>query len=220
MPYQLNFQEVTIDGDTELTLTGTKDVRITSAINTPRLIGISNGGSDVVIAIQNFTAVAVPLVHASGSVSEANRKLLLNGGGDWPLPSGKAIRALSVDPNDAGFNNALRGWYVENVGRYAVDSSVHGAGTFTAAAWTIHMVDLSGAAVTATLPAASAANEGSEILIVQSVAGVGTLNLTPASGSIEGTSTIALTGVGSAPFLALRLVSCGVVSGSPGWKID
>lgn len=219
MPYQFNFQEVTIDGDTEVVLSGTKDVRIASAINTPRLIGISNPAADVLIAVQNFTTVQLPLVHVSGAVSEANRKLILNGGGDWSLPPGKVVRALSVDPNDAGFADANRGWYVDNAARWSIDASVHAAGSFTAKTWTVHLVDLSGAAVTANLPAASAANEGGEILIVQSVAGVGTLNLTPASISIEGAATLALTGAASAPFLTARLVSCGVGAGSPGWKV-
>lgn len=121
----------------------------------------------------------------------------------------------------AGFTlrNRIMGDGVVEAPEFHVDATVHAAGGFTAALWTLHMVDLSGAAVTATIPAASAANAGDEILIVQSVAGVGTLNLTPSAGTIEGVATIALTGTASVPFLAARLVSCGVGAGSPGWKV-
>lgn len=119
MPYTLSFESVTVDGDTEIVLSGTKDVRIMSAVNTPRIIGISNPGDAVLIGVQNFAGVSVPFVHNSGSASQANRKLLMNGlGGDWSLKHGQAVRVLSVDPNiDPGtFADSLRGWYVDNRG--------------------------------------------------------------------------------------------------------
>lgn len=115
MPYQLNFENVTVDGDTEIVLSGTRDVRITSAINTPRIIGISNGADAQLMAIQNLTANSVTLVNASGAVSQANRKLLNASGGDWVIRPNQTLRALSVDPNvESGtFADALRGWYIE-----------------------------------------------------------------------------------------------------------
>jgi hypothetical protein len=132
VPYQLTFQDVVVSGDTEVVLAGTKDVRIMAATNTPRIIGISNPGNDVLIAIQNWSGVAVPLVHASGSASLANRKLLMNGlGGDWSLPHGIAVRALSIDPNidPQVFPDALRGWAVDNRGLEAFARSAVGGAT-------------------------------------------------------------------------------------------
>lgn len=101
---------------------------------------------------------------------------------------------------------------------FDIDATVK-AGDFNAALQTLHMVDLSGSDITPTLPAASAANAGKELLIVQSVAGTANLILTPASGVIEGTSSLTLAGSAVRPYLAVRLVSCGVGAGSPGWKV-
>lgn len=220
MPFTLNFQEVTVSGDTEVALSGSRDLRITAASSTPRLIGISGGVDGLVAAVHNATSTPVPLVHLSGSASAANTKLVSAVGGDWTLQPGRIIRVALIDPNDAGFADASRGWYVDNRGQlFAVDSTVYTAGTFTAAIQTVHLVDLSGGAVTATLPAASAANAGTEVAVAQVVAGAGTLNLTPASGNVEGASTLAVTGSGSAPFLSVRLVSCGTAASGFGWKV-
>lgn len=220
MPFLLNFVDATISGDTEISIAGSKDIRITSAASTPRIIGISGELDGTVIAIHNATSTPIPLVHNSGSASAPNAKLLSAIGGDWTLPAGRIIRAALIDPNDAGFADALRGWYLDIRGQLiALDSTVHTAGTFSAALQTQHLVDLSGSAVTAALPAASDANAGTEIVVSQVVAGAGTLNLTPASGKVENASTLALTGSSSAPFLSVRLMSCGTAASGFGWKI-
>lgn len=220
MPFTLNFEDVSISGDTEVALAGSRDLRIISASSTPRVIGINGGIDGLVSAIHNATATAVPLVHLSGSASAPNTKLVSAIGGDWVLQPGRIVRVALIDPNDAGFADASRGWYVDNRGQLlAVDSTVYTAGTFTASLQTTHLVDLSGGAVTASLPAASAANAGTEIVVAQVVAGAGALNLTPASGKVENASTLALTGSGSAPFLSVRLVSCGTAASGFGWKV-
>ena len=102
--------------------------------------------------------------------------------------------------------------------RYHLDAAVK-TGNFSAAAWSSSMVDLSGAAITVTIPAASAANIGTEIRLMQTVAGTADLVLSPASGNIEGAATLTIAGISAAPRLSVLLVSCGVGTGSPGWKV-
>jgi len=102
--------------------------------------------------------------------------------------------------------------------RYHLDAAVK-TGNFSAAAWSASMVDLSGAAITVTIPAASAANIGTEIRLMQTVAGTADLVLSPASGNIEGAATLTIAGISAAPRLSVLLVSCGVGTGSPGWKV-
>lgn len=102
--------------------------------------------------------------------------------------------------------------------RFSVDPVVK-AGDFSAALHTSSMVDLSGSAITVTIPAASAANIGREIQIVQTVAGVANLVIAPASGNVEGASTMTIAGILTAPRLTVTLMSCGVGTGSPGWKV-
>ena len=102
--------------------------------------------------------------------------------------------------------------------RYHLDAAVK-TGNFSAAAWSASMVDLSGAAITVTIPAASAANIGTEIRLTQTAAGTADLVLSPASGNIEGAATLTIAGISAAPRLSVLLVSCGVGTGSPGWKV-
>ena len=51
------------------------------------------------------------------------------------------------------------------------------------------------------------------------VAGTADLVLSPASGNIEGAATLTIAGISAAPRLSVLLVSCGVGTGSPGWKV-
>lgn len=128
MPFSLTFENVSVVGDAEVAMPGSKDLRITSATSSPRVFGINGGTDGLVIAVHNVSGVAVPLLHNSGSAGAANRKLLMNGlGGNWTLPHGRIVRAILIDPNDGAFPDAARGWYVDNRGQ-----EVFGQGRATA----------------------------------------------------------------------------------------
>jgi hypothetical protein len=100
---------------------------------------------------------------------------------------------------------------------FHLDATVRAAGTFSAALHTLHRVDLSGADVTATLPQATDANAGKELMIAQTIAGTGNLILGRNSGNIEGAaSDLTIAGLASIPYLSVRLVSCGATAG---WKV-
>jgi hypothetical protein len=94
---------------------------------------------------------------------------------------------------------------------------VHAAGTFTAALYTAHRVDLSGADVTATLPQATDANAGRGLSIFQTVAGTGNLILGRNTGNIEGAAAdLTIAGLASAPYRSVSLISLGATFG---WKV-
>lgn len=192
------------------------------------MLGIVQALNSLLTSIATLTSTTVSASGPATNVhSNALEKSNIISGAPCTLRSVKVLNTTGADyylmlfdPNDAGFADALRGWYLDIRGQLiALDSTVHTAGTFSAALQTQHLVDLSGSAVTATLPAASDANAGTEIVVSQVVAGAGTLNLTPASGKVENASTLALTGSSSAPFLSVRLMSCGTAASGFGWKI-
>jgi len=100
---------------------------------------------------------------------------------------------------------------------WRVDPTVYTAGSFTPALHTIHLVDLSGGTVTATPPAASAANAAQSFRIVQTVAGTATLTIDPAgSAKVEGGTTLDLTGLASGALLDRTFTSLG--DATFGWK--
>lgn len=106
--------------------------------------------------------------------------------------------------------------------RWHTDAAVK-SGTFSALLHTAYMVDLSGVS-TANIPAASAANIGMQIQFMQTVAGASIFTITAASGTIEGQSS-SITMAGAAvisaaiPGITVTIQSCGVGTGSPGWKV-
>jgi hypothetical protein len=111
---------------------------------------------------------------------------------------------------------AIMGDGVIEAPRWHLDATVRTAGTFTAVLYTLHRVDLSGAAVTATLPEATAANAGAEIMIAQTVAGTGDLVLSPSAGSVEGAASLTIAGLASAPLRSVTLTGAGAAFG---WKV-
>lgn len=118
MPYLHSFIEVSIDGDTEVSLQGSHDVRIVEAINTPRLIALNGGSDGIEMCIHNLSGVGVPVVHNSGAASAVHRKILCTGlGGDFTLPDGQIVWLIQTDPNDGGFPDADRGWYLDSGGQ-------------------------------------------------------------------------------------------------------
>lgn len=99
---------------------------------------------------------------------------------------------------------------------FEVDYTVR-TSSFTARLHTAHQVDLSGSAITVTLPD-PATCPGHEMMIGQVVAGIANLVLSPSAGKVEGAATVTLAGVLTAPFLGVRLVSYGAAA--IGWKVE
>lgn len=98
---------------------------------------------------------------------------------------------------------------------FEVDTTIHAA-DFTGRLHTAHQVDLSGSAVTVTLPD-PATCPGHEMMIGQVVAGTANLVLSPSAGKIEGASSLTIAGAGSGAGIAKRLYSYGAAA--VGWKV-
>ena len=178
--------------------------------------GLFRGGSGGLQVISRATGdyllIRSPVTPGS---TEAIR-IYLNGG-DW---SASQTMLTIGDMVAAAWNQliAIKGDGVIEAPTMHVDATVKTA-DFTATLWTSHMVDLSGAAIAPTIPAAAAANAGCELEIVQTVAGTANLVITPVSGNVEGAATLTIAGLASAPLRSIRLRSMGVGTGSPGWKV-
>lgn len=118
MPVQHDFVNATVSGSQEVSLQGSHDVRIISATNTPEVIGLIGGVEGVELCVHNLSGVSVPVINDSPSASAPNTKILTTGlGGDFLLPSGQIVWAILVDPNDANFPDADRGWYLDSGGQ-------------------------------------------------------------------------------------------------------
>ena len=114
MPSNRDFTPVIISGDTEVDLLGAHDVRIVDAASAPRLVGLIGGMDGTEIAIHNLSGVDIPIINDAGSPT---RKILTTGlGGDFVLPHGQIVWAIQVDPNDVGFSDGARGWYLDSGG--------------------------------------------------------------------------------------------------------
>jgi hypothetical protein len=98
---------------------------------------------------------------------------------------------------------------------FEVDMAIKAA-SFTARLHTAHQVNLSGSAITVTLPD-PATCPGHELLVSQVVAGTANLVLSPSAGKIEGASSLTIAGAGSGAGIAKRLYSYGAAA--VGWKV-
>lgn len=118
MPVFHQFVEVTVDGDTVVNLQGTHDVRIKTAVNTPKIIGFLGGDDGVELVVHNLSGVDVVIINNSPSAGAPDRKVITTGlGGTFDLPSKQLVWMIKVDPNDAGFPDADRGWYLDSGGQ-------------------------------------------------------------------------------------------------------
>lgn len=165
----------------------------------------------------NATPTTQPLVMRSATTSAGVAAFRL-----WASSADRSATEVVVEIGDGvfpTFNVLFRvmGDGVAEAPAFHLDATVRTAGTFTAALHTLHRVDLSGADVTATLPEATDANAGRELMIAQTVAGTGNLVLGRAAGNIEGAAAdLTIAGLASAPYRSVRLISCGAAFG---WKV-
>ena len=175
--------------------------------------GLFRGGSGDFRVIARSATLPMLLRSPTTTSGQAAFQFYANGG-----TRGAAEALLEAGDVAAGI---VTRWKVMGDGvtegpRYHLDATVRAAGTFTAAVYTMHRVDLSGAAVTATLPEATDANAGVPLMIVQTVAGTGDLILSPSAGNVEGGASLTIAGLAAAPLRTVELISAGA---SFGWKV-
>lgn len=174
------------------------------------LLMIARSASQPFIFRSSTTTDGVPAFRlwASGEAKPSTEKIVSVGSGTSPTYTEAAAWM-----GDGVIEHPFL--HVENT---LAAPTIH-TGNFTAAVWTVHFLDLSTNPITATIPAAAAANFGHLILFVQVVAGTQNLTLQPSSGNIEGGASIVYAGLGSGALRSVLIKSLGAGTGSPGWKV-
>jgi hypothetical protein len=175
---------------------------------------LCQGGSNDLQLIATVASLALLLRSATSTSGHAGFRL-------WNNVSARGAAQALVEVGDAASftrRAAIMGDGVLESPELHFDAVVK-TGSFSASIATTYLVNLSGSDITATIPAASAANAGWIIEFDQTAAGTANLILAPASGTIEGAASVTIAGLASAPLRSVRLKSLGVGTGSPGWKV-